>query len=172
MRHSDKLHCVGFSFSEVEWRTVSPFRQQSIESSEGMQVDRCTLPQPPRFAALASFSGQPQGLQTVTRSNNTFGSLHNASATGAVSGTGTTIDLGAGGFTYLFAKYDGQNDLSFVWNVADLGGIITIPALGPLGHGLSGWILFGGGQGVSDGGTTGMLLSAALGALGMARRFL
>ena len=117
--------------------------------------------------------GQPEGVQSVGRSNNTFGSLPNVSAAGAVSGTGTTIDLGAGGvFTYLFAKYDGQNDLSFVWNVADLSGIITIPALGPLGHGLSGWILFGGGQGVPDGGTTVMLLGAALGALGMARRFL
>ena len=117
--------------------------------------------------------GQPEGVQTVARSNNTFGSLPNVSAAGAVSGTGTTIDLGAGGvFTYLFAKYDGQNDLSFVWNVADLSGIISIPALGPLGHGLSGWILFGGGQGVPDGGSTVMLLGAALGALGMARRYL
>ena len=116
--------------------------------------------------------GQPQGIQTVSRSNNTFGSLPNASATGAVSGTGTTIDLGAGTFSYLFAKYDGQNDLSFVWNVADLTGIITIPQLGPLGHGLSGWILFGGGQGVPDGGATVMLLGAALGSLGIARRFL
>lgn len=116
--------------------------------------------------------GQPQGIQTVSRSNNTFGSLPNASATGAVSGTGTTIDLGSGGFSYLFAKYDGQNDLSFVWNVADLTGIIGIPQLGPLGHGLSGWILYGGGQGVPDGGTTVMLLGAALGSLGVARRFL
>ena len=117
--------------------------------------------------------GQPEGVQSVSRSNNTFGSLPNVSAAGAVSGTGTTIDLGAGGvFTYLFAKYDGQNDLSFVWNVADLSGIISIPALGPLGHGLSGWILFGGGQGVPDGGSTVMLLGAALGALGMARRYL
>ena len=115
----------------------------------------------------------PPHSQSITRSNNPFGSLPNASAAGAVSGSGTTIDLGAGGvFTYLFAKYDGQNDISLVWNVADLSGIITIPALGPLGHGLSGWILFGGGQGVPDGGTTVMLLGAALGTLGMLRRFL
>ena len=116
--------------------------------------------------------GQPEGEQTISRSNNVFASLPTASATGAVSGTGTTINLGTGGFTYLFAKYDGQNDLSFVWNVADLTGIITIPALGPLGHGLSGWVLFGGGNSVPDGGTTVMLLGAALGALGMARRYL
>ena len=114
--------------------------------------------------------------QTITRSTNTFGSLPTASATGAVSGTGTTIDLDAigGTFTYLFAKYDGQNDNSVVWNISGLTGILTIPADGPLGYGLSGWILFGpgGGPGVPDGGTTVMLLGAALGSLGMARRFL
>src|SRR5262245_8948066 len=97
----------------------------------------------------------PPHSQSITRSNNLFGSLPAASATGALSGGGTSINLGTGGFTYLFAKYDGQNDLSVVWNVADLTGIVTIPALGPLGHGLSGWILFGGGNGsVPDGGTT------------------
>jgi hypothetical protein len=116
----------------------------------------------------------PNNIQHIARSTNLFGSLPTASAAGAVSGGGTSIDLGAGGvFTYLFAKYDGQNDLSVVWNVADLSGIVTIPALGPLGHGLSGWILFpGGGQGVPDGGTTVMLLAAGLGALGMVRRYL
>jgi len=53
-------------------------------------------------------------------------------------------------------------------------GVITIPSDGPLGYGLSGWILFppGGTPGVPDGGATVMLLGAALGALGMARRFL
>jgi hypothetical protein len=49
------------------------------------------------------------------------------------------------------------------------------PFLGLTGqdYGLSGWTLFRceGGQ-VPDGGTTVMLLGAALGALGMARRFL
>jgi hypothetical protein len=112
--------------------------------------------------------------QTITRSTNMFGSLPQASATGAVSGTGTTINLNTlGTFTYLFAKYDGQNDNSMVWNISGLTGILTIPAFGPLGYGLSGWILFGptGGQ-VPDGGTTVMLLGAALGALGMARRFM
>jgi hypothetical protein len=113
--------------------------------------------------------------QIITRSTNLFGSLPTASAVGAVSGTGTTIDLNAigGTFTYLFAKYDGQNDVSQVWNISGLTGVITIPAEAPLGHGLSGWILFGpGGPGVPDGGTTAMLLGAALGALGIARRFL
>jgi hypothetical protein len=87
-------------------------------------------------------------------------------------GASTTIDLGAGGtYTYLFAKYDGRNDNSQVWDVGDLSGTITIPENGPRGHGLSGWILFGPGTpGVPDGGTAVMLLGAALGALGIARR--
>jgi len=115
------------------------------------------------------------GPQDVTRSTNVFANLPTVSAAGAVSGgPSDTIDLGAGGtFAYLFAKYDGPNDNSVVWFVGDLSGIITIPQFGPSGYGLSGWILFtGGGGGVPDGGTTVMLLGAALGALGMARRFL
>jgi hypothetical protein len=120
--------------------------------------------------------GQPLGTQNFYRTTNTFGSLPQASATGSVSGTGTTINLNTlGTFTYLFAKYDGQNDTSVVWNISGLTGILTIPQNGPLGYGLSGWILFGPGgtpPGVPDGGTTVMLLGAALGALGMARRFL
>ena len=89
-------------------------------------------------------------------------------------GTSTTIDLGGGGvYTYLFAKYDGKNDNSQVWYVGDLSGIITIPEYGPRNHGLSGWILFGPSTpGVPDGGTTVMLLGAALGALGIARRYI
>jgi VPDSG-CTERM motif len=115
----------------------------------------------------------PPHTQTITRSTNLFGSLPNALVPGAVSGGGTTINLGAGGvFSYLFAKYDGQNDISFVWNVADLTGTITIPAIGPLGHGLSGWILFPPGGQVPDGGATVTLLGAALGVLGVVRRYL
>jgi len=125
------------------------------------------------IALLPGGAGTFNG-QIITRSTNLFGSLPTASAVGAVSGTGTTIDLNAigGTFTYLFAKYDGQNDLSQVWNISGLTGVITIPADGPLGYGLSGWILFGPTGQVPDGGTTAMLLGTALGALGMARRFL
>jgi len=116
----------------------------------------------------------PPHTQTITRSSNLFASLPNALVPGSVSGTSTTINLGAGVFSYLFAKYDGGNDISQVWYVGNLSGIITIPQLGPLGHGLSGWVLFGPGgtPSVPDGGTTVMLLGAALGALGVARRFL
>lgn len=113
------------------------------------------------------------GIQHFYRTTNTFGSLPTASATGAVSGSGTTINLNTlGTFTYLFAKYDGQNDVSQVWNISGLTGVLTIPAQGPLGHDLSGWILFGPTGTVPDGGTTVMLLGAALGGLGMVRRFL
>jgi len=53
-----------------------------------------------------------------------------------------------------------------------LTGAQTVPTTGPLGYGLSGWTLYGGTTTVPDGGTTVMLLGAALGALGIARRFM
>jgi hypothetical protein len=118
--------------------------------------------------------GGAEGMQKITRTTNTFANLPTASATGAVTGTGITIDLNLyGTFTYLFAKYDGQRDISEVWYIGGLTGQITIPLLGPKGHALSGWILFGPtGGSVPDGGATVMLLGAALGALGVVRRYL
>jgi hypothetical protein len=119
--------------------------------------------------------------QTITRSNNVFANLPTADATGAVRNDSpvddnglVSIDLGAvGTYSYLYAKYDGQNDLTQVWYVGDLGGVITIPFDGPNGHAISHYTLFPGPGGqVPDGGTTVMLLGTALGALGMARRFL
>src|SRR4030095_7929160 len=111
--------------------------------------------------------------QTFFRSNNSFGSLPQAVLAGHVNGTSTSINLGAGGlYTYLFAKYDGPNYGSEVWYVGDLSGIITIPATAGR-YGLSGWTLFGPGvPGVPDGGTTAMLLGAALSVLGVARRYI
>ena len=110
--------------------------------------------------------------QHYTRSNNDFGSLPDAVLAGHVNGTSTSINLGTGGtYLYLFAKYDGPNYGSEVWYVGNLSGIITIPDTAG-GYGLSGWTLFGSGASIPDGGTTAMLLGAALGALGMARRFL
>jgi protein with PEP-CTERM/exosortase system signal len=99
--------------------------------------------------------------------------LPDAVLTGHVSGTNDTgINLGAGGtYLYLFAKYDGPNQGSVVWYVGDLSGLIDIPADWN-GYGLSGWTLFGSAGSVPDGGTTAMLLGAALGALGTARRLL
>ena len=108
--------------------------------------------------------------QIYHRSNNAFGSL--PTAVFDHNGTGTTINLGAGGlYTYLLATYAGGLLGSEVWYVGNLSGIIKIPAIGG-GCGLSGWTLFGTGGAVPDGGTTVMLLGAALGALAMARRFL
>ena len=110
--------------------------------------------------------------QTYFRSNNSFGQLPQAVLAGHVNGTSTTINLGTGLYTYLFAKYDGPNYGSEVWYVGDLSGIITIPATAG-GYGLSGWTLFGPGvPGVPDGGTTAMLLGAALSVLGVARRYI
>ena len=115
--------------------------------------------------------------QSFTRSNNNFGPL--PTAVFGKNGTSTTIDLGSGLYSYLFAKYDGPNGGVEVWFVGNLSGNVTIPAFGfgPPGttkYGLSGWTLFspGGGGNVPDGGTTVMLLGAALGALGTARRFI
>ena len=120
----------------------------------------------------------PKNVQIITRSTNVFANLPQADANIVAQGgqNDTTINLGAGGvYSYLFAKYDGKNDISQVWYVGNLNGIITIPQNGPLNHGLSGWILFGPGvppPGVPDGGATIMLLGAALAVLGTARRFL
>lgn len=107
----------------------------------------------------------------VTRSMNDFGPLPGP-ATLALRGTGTTVNLGTQGtYGYLFAHYGGPGGgFAEVWYVGNLSGIISIPAIG-LGHGLSGWALFTAGS-VPDGGATVMLLGAALGTLGVLRRFL
>jgi len=48
--------------------------------------------------------------QHFTRSNNAFSQLPQAVLAGHVTGTSTTINLGAGGlYTYLFARYNGPN---------------------------------------------------------------
>jgi hypothetical protein len=106
----------------------------------------------------------------LARSNNAFSQLPHAVLAGHVNGISTSVNLGAGGlYTYLFANY---NHGSEVWYVGDLSSVITIPATAG-GYPLSGWILFGPGvPGVPDGGMTAMFLGTALGALGLARRFL
>jgi hypothetical protein len=110
--------------------------------------------------------------QTYFRSGNNFSPLPQAVLGGLADGTSTTINLGSGLYTYLFAKYDGPNYGSEVWYVGDLSGTITIPATAG-GYGLSGWTLFGPGvPGVPDGGTTAMLLGAALSVLGLVRRYI
>jgi VPDSG-CTERM motif len=108
------------------------------------------------------------------RSNNSFSPLPQAVLAGLANGTGTTVNLESGLYTYLFANYSGQQrdgvntNFAEVWYVGNLSGVITIP-----GNGLSEWTLFGPGvPGVPDGGTTAMLLGAALGALSVVRRLL
>jgi len=113
----------------------------------------------------------------VTRFNNDFGTL--PTAVMGPAGVGATFNNGSGLYSYLFARYESLSGFAIanVWYIGDLSGDITIPssvtALGGLELNLTTSILFtAGGQGVPDGGTTVMLLGSALGALGMARRFL
>ena len=115
--------------------------------------------------------------QTFFRSNNSFGPLPTAvvvapTVTFQNPPSVVSINIGTGLYTYLFAKYDGPNYGSEVWYIGDLSGTITIPGFAGR-YGLSGYTLFGpGGQGVPDGGTTAMLLGAALSVLGVARRYI
>jgi hypothetical protein len=112
--------------------------------------------------AFDIFMGQP-----FFRSTNNFASL--PTAVFALNGTSTNISLGTGLYSYVFAQYSG---ISFIWYVGNLSGNIQIPFV-TTGGLLQGWTLFSaGGQGVPDGGITVMLLGAALGALGITRRFL
>jgi hypothetical protein len=110
--------------------------------------------------------------QTYTRSNNDFGPL--PAAVFGLNGTGTSIDLGDGLYSYLFAKYDGPNYGSEVWYVGDLSGIITIPATGGQ-YDLSGWTLFTGDDPprlqVPEGGSTLIFVGIAFGVLVVARRY-
>src|SRR5438477_803978 len=108
----------------------------------------------------------------VQRSFNFFGPLPGPAVIGP-SGTNTNITIGSGLYSYLFATYTINGLLTGrVWYIGNLSGDITIPQTQG-GNDLTGWTLFGPGvPGVPDGGTTVMLLGAALGTLGMARRFL
>src|SRR4029077_8779362 len=129
-----------------------------------------------------------------SRSFNNFGSPPAAIATGAVFATGildgttpVTVNLGTG-FTYLVAAYDGPNGSVAVFNVAGLTGSVDLYRYakrdGLTGNligsnsaaqgffKMTGWTLLNPTGAVPDGGTTVMLLGAALGGLGMARRFL
>ncbi len=108
--------------------------------------------------------------QIYTRSINDFGSL--ATAAWSQNGIGTTIDLGTGGFDYIFAKYNGSNSGSEVWNISGMTGTLTIPST--VGKsGLSGWtLLTPGSNQVPDGGATVALLGTALVILEILRRSL
>ena len=121
---------------------------------------------------LTTWSNNGQNYQIVNGAPAFGASLPNAIwALNSVGSSNSFSWSTAGTYNYLFAKYDGPNQGSVVWYVGNLTSF-TIPTQWK-GYGLSGWTLFGpGGAGAPDGGTTVMLLGAALGALGMARRFL
>jgi hypothetical protein len=110
-----------------------------------------------------------------TRTDN-FGALPATTVTGhkAQNGSGTSFDLGASGFTYLIGKYDAESAGMYVWYVAGLTGLVSIPGTsdGFNGHqGLSHTIAYGPGTSVPDGGSTIALLGGALVLLaGISRR--
>jgi hypothetical protein len=106
--------------------------------------------------------------QHYDRSLSLYGSPY-PTAVFALNGTGTSINLGASGYQYLFAKYDGPNGGSEVWDLNGLTGTITIPAFGLVGqnYGLSGWTLF---NPVPEPGTIGLVALGALGLLGAVRK--
>jgi VPDSG-CTERM motif len=142
---------------------------------------------------------QPAGSPLYSRSFNSFGSLPPATATGAVAVTGLSGGTGnvfinlnvTGTFQYLVAAYDGPNGGVAVWNISSLTGTIEIYGFAKPekvnGH-LTGNLLGSDHAqrgyfritsytllnplSVPDSGATVMLLGAALGALGMARRYL
>jgi hypothetical protein len=136
--------------------------------------------------------GQTSGTPIYSRSFNNFGSLPPATSAGAVPVTGildgsspVTVNLGTG-YQYLVVAYDGPNGGVAVFNVAGLTGTIDLYRYAkPRANGnllgsnvaqqgyfkMTGYTLLNP-TGVPDGGTTVMLLGAALGALGITRRFL
>jgi hypothetical protein len=126
----------------------------------------------------APTSGDSFDGQTFDRSGNSCGACTPIAVTGITNGAPgvAIVDLGSGGFLYLFAKYDGKNAGSEVWNIQGLSGIITIPAFGLPAqnnkYGLSGWSIWGGGASTPDGGTTAALLGLGLtGLAGLRARF-
>ena len=118
--------------------------------------------------------------QSFTRSLNSCGSCTPVNVTDISNGTpeDVNVDLGSGGYLYLFAKYDGKNAGSEVWYIAGLSGVITVPSQGlPENgnhqYGLSGWSIWKGGEtNTPDSGTAAALLGLGLtGLAGLRARF-
>lgn len=119
---------------------------------------------------LAQGSGLHSGIDghDYFRRNTSCGTCGPAAFSAKDDSGSNIVNLGTGGFTYLLGTYMTR---SVIWNVQGLTGVITIPdSLNRCA--LDHWTLFGPGGAVPDGGTTVMLLGAALGALGTARRYL
>jgi len=93
------------------------------------------------------------------------------------------ITLGTG-YNYLIAAYDGQNSGAVLWDISSLaaGTIIEIPAAAQPDasgadlidgkYGITTWSMFNGDNNTSvpDGGSTALLLGAALSGMGLIRR--
>ena len=132
--------------------------------------------------ATASPLGQQSSPSTptlYTRSGNAFSPLPTAVTTGASGQSGSGLSIVGGyveitlgsGFTYLAAKWDGPQGGAMVYDIAGLaaGTVIDLPQTA-FGHGMTGWTLIDGTTTVPDGGTTVLLLGAALSGLGLVRR--
>jgi hypothetical protein len=174
---SIKAEAIGYSLPQVGTTSLAVGGQY--------QLGQVHQPNPEGDAAISQYVNFMIGLSLggsghiimgphdilVTRSMNNFGTL--ASATLARRGTNETVALDSQGtYAYLFAHYGGPGGgFAEVWHVANLSGNISIPAKA-FGHGLSGWALFTTPTGVPDGGATVMMFGAALGLLGVMRRFL
>jgi len=121
--------------------------------------------------SLTTWSNNGQNYQIINGAP-TFGALLPTAVFGVnFDENHTSINLGTGSYSYLFAKYDGPNQGSVIWYVGNLSGTVTIPSDWN-GYGLSGSTLFTPGGQVPEGGATVLLFGAALGTLGMVRRLL
>jgi hypothetical protein len=123
----------------------------------------------------------PGGSDTVYRSDNAFSGLTTATQAGDVlsSGGNPSTSILDSGFEYLVGKYDGPNGGLEVWDIAGIaaGDTIDIPldayGKGNDQYGLSGWVLLDAtGKSVPDGGSTAILLGAALSGLFLVRRYM
>jgi len=141
-----------------------------VFSGEGSIAGRTALVN--HMIGMALSTSNPFLGHVVFRDGNNFGPLPGP-AVYALTRTGTNITIGSGIYSYLLAQYGtGIDSVGHAWYIGNLSGDITIPATtGTMG--LVRWKIFGPGvPGVPDGGTTVMLLGAALGALGIARRYI
>jgi hypothetical protein len=118
------------------------------------------------------------GSDTIYRSDNSFGSLSQATKVGDLSGDSTSIALGSS-YQYLVAKYGGAKGGLEIWDIASIasGTTIDIPAdaygAGDDQYGLSGYWLFDPkAKPVPDGGSSVLLLGFGLLCLALMRWYL
>jgi len=103
----------------------------------GATTDADRLAYVSHLVGLAIGTSDAADGQSYERSANDFGILPTP-ITGA-SGTGTSVDLGTpGADAYVMATY---HDGAWVWDVADLSGVVTLPAIHG-SYGISGFALF------------------------------